>query len=142
MSPTMFLRIASLIALLQGVGHGLSVVRWGPSRGQEEIAVIEHMKAYAFDFQGFTRSYWDFFLGYGLMAAFNCMVEAVLFWQLSSTATSSGSRGTPIVVLFVFANLVHAILCWNYFFLTPIVLDAAIAVCLGLALIGARPQAA
>jgi hypothetical protein len=42
------------------------------------------------------------------------------------------------VGLFILANLAHAILCWNYFFITPIVLDVVIAFCLGLALTAAR----
>jgi hypothetical protein len=137
MSPTLWLRVAAIVALLQAAGHGTSVIRWAPTRGPDQLAVIEVMKSHAFNFQGFTRSYWDLFFGYGLMAAFTCVVEAILFWQLASLALTTGARGTPIVALFIFANLVHAILCWNYFFLTPIVLDVAIAACLGLALTAA-----
>jgi hypothetical protein len=142
MSPTLCLRAASIVALLQAVGHGTSVIRWAPTRGPDQRAVIDVMQSHTFDFQGFTRSYWDLFFGYGLMAAFTCVVEAVLFWQLASLALSGGFRGTPIVALFILANLVHAVLCWNYFFLTPIVLDLAIAFCLGLALTAARRHAA
>jgi hypothetical protein len=118
------------------------VIRWAQTRGPDQLAVIDVMKAHTFNFQGFTRSYWDLFFGYGLMAALPCVVEAALFWQLASLALMSRFRGGPIVALFIAANLVHAILCWNYFFLTPIVLDVAIALCLGLALTAARLHAA
>ena len=142
MSATLYLRVASVIALLQAAGHGTSVMRWASTRGPDQLAVIDVMKSHTFDFQGFTRSYWDLFFGYGLMAALPCVVEAVLFWQLASVTLSSGFRGAPIVALFIVANVVHAILCWHYFFLTPIVLDVAIALCLGIALTAARPHAA
>ncbi len=142
MSPTLYLRVASFLALLQGVGHVTSVIRWVSTRGPDQLAVIDVMRTHTFNFQGFTRNYWDLFFGYGLMAAFTCVVEAVLFWQLASLTLSSGFRGAPIVALFIVANLVHAILCWNYFFLTPIILDVAIACCLGLALTAGRLQAA
>jgi hypothetical protein len=142
MSPTLYLRVASILALLQAVGHGTSVIRWSLTRGPDQRAVIDVMKSHTFNFQGFSRSYWDLFFGYGLMAALPCVVEAVLFWQLASLTLSSGVRIAPIVALFVVANLVHATVCWNYFFLTPIVLDVAIALCLGLALTAARLRAA
>jgi hypothetical protein len=142
MSPTLWLRVASIVALLQAVGHATSVIRWAATRGHDELAVIDVMKARTFNFQGFTRTYWDLFFGYGLMAALPCVVEAVLFWQLASLTLSTGARAAPIVALFIVANLVHAILCWNYFFLMPIVLDVAIALCLGVALTAARLHAA
>jgi hypothetical protein len=142
MSPTLWLRVASIVALLQAAGHATSVIRWAATRGHDELAVIDVMKARTFNFQGFTRTYWDLFFGYGLMAALPCVVEAVLFWQLASLTLSTGARAAPIVALFIVANLVHAILCWNYFFLMPIVLDVAIALCLGVALTAARLHAA
>jgi hypothetical protein len=142
MSSTFWLRVASIVALLQAAGHATSVIRWAATRGHDELAVIDVMKARTFNFQGFTRTYWDLFFGYGLMAALPCVVEAVLFWQLASLTLSTGARAAPIVALFIVANLVHAILCWNYFFLMPIVLDVAIALCLGVALTAARLHAA
>src|SRR6266542_1680001 len=101
--------------------------------GPEESAVIEAMKAHRFDFMGSLRSYWDFYFGYGLEAAFVCLIEAVLFWQLATIAKTGPLLVRPIVALFFLANVGHAILAWKYFFITPIVPDVVIAVCLALA---------
>lgn len=126
------LRTTSILALLQGCAHTLMFLRAVPRHGPEEIAVLEAMKFHRFDFLGSVRSYWDFYFGYGLFAAFNCFVEAVLFWQLAALA-SAGAATRPIIALFCLANVGYALLCWRYFFITPIVPDVAIAICLLLA---------
>ena len=76
------------------------------------------------------RSYWDMYFGYGLEAAFICLVEAVLFWQLATIAGAAPAMVRPIVVLFLVANIAHAILVSRYFFLTPLVPDVVIALLL------------
>ncbi len=87
-----------------------------------------------FDFLGSVRSYWDFYFGYGLFAAFTSVVEAALFWQLAVLVTTDPVRLRPVVALFCFANVGYALLAWKYFFITPIIPDLLIAICLGLAL--------
>ncbi len=136
MKATGFLRIASLVALLQFLAHTFLLVTYVPRHGPEEVAVVEAMKAYRFSLGGVVaHSYWDLYFGYGLMAAVNCLIEAVLFWQLAGLARSNPSRIKPIVGLFLAANLVHAILVGKYFFLViPMVTDVLIAICLGVAL--------
>jgi hypothetical protein len=49
------------------------------------VAVIEAMHSNRFDFASSTRSYWDFYVGYGTQAAARCLVEAALFWQLAKS---------------------------------------------------------
>jgi hypothetical protein len=139
MAVMRLLRAAALIAFVQGAGHALAVATWAPKRGPREVAVVEAMKSQDFVFQGLARSYWDFFFGYGLFAAFNCLVEAVLFWQLAALIGKAPAQGRSILVLFLAANLVYAGLSLRYFFFTPMVLDVAIASCLGLALVQPWP---
>lgn len=130
----LYLRIASVIALLQFVAHTTLILRYQPKHGPEEVRVVQTMKAYAFRFGGTaTHSYWEMYFGYALFAAFNCLVEAVLFWQLAGMMPAAGVR--PIVALFLVANVVYALLVARYFFLLPLYADVAIAICLGLALL-------
>src|SRR5262245_15110325 len=107
MWPIRFLRAAAAVAFLQFLGHGWLFVRATPKHGADEVAVIEMMKSRQFDFMGSMRSYWDFYFGYGLEAAFICLIEAVLFWQLAALAKSHGASVRPIVALFVLANIGH-----------------------------------
>jgi hypothetical protein len=113
-----------------------------PHHGPDEIAVIEAMKSHTFNFAGSIHSYWDFYYGYGLFAAFNLLIETGLFWQLATLAKTEPARTRPIVALFALSNLGYGLLCWKYFFITPIVPDIAVAICLGFAFLAAKPRPA
>jgi hypothetical protein len=134
MSATLLLRAAAAVACLQFVAHASLFLRSSPRHGPEEVAVVEAMKSHRFDFVGSSRSYWDFYFGYGLFAAFFCLLEAVLFWELAGFASSGPAFVKPVAALFLFANLAHVLLALRYFFITPVIPDVAIALCLGLAL--------
>ena len=137
MSSSVLLRIASVVSVLQFAAHTFLVVFSSPKHGPEEISVIETMRSHKFNFLGSQRSYWDFYFGYALMAAFVCLVQAVLFWQLAAMGAASLPLFRFVVGLFVVANVVHALLSWKYFFITPIIPDLVIAACLVLALVRA-----
>jgi len=76
------LRLASLLALLQYCAHAFLFLSARPTHGAAEAAVIDAMKGHRFEFSGLTRSYWDFYFGYGLLAILWGLVEIVLLWQL------------------------------------------------------------
>jgi hypothetical protein len=135
MPMVMWLRIASIVAWLQGAAHAWLFVTASPKHGPEEIAVVSAMRSHQFNFLGSMRSYWDFYYGSGLMVAATVFVNAALYWMLASLAATQPQAIRPIVGLFVVANLVHAALAWRYFFVTPIVPDLVIAGCLVAALL-------
>ena len=134
MTPSTLLRIAAVLALLQGAAHATLIVFASPKHGPEEVAVIEAMKSRRFNFLGARRSYWDFYFGYALIAAIICVVETVLFWQVAGLGPSIIRVVAGVFIAF---NLVHAILAGRYFFITPIVADLLITGCLVLAFLGA-----
>lgn len=135
MSPSTLLRIAAAVALIQFFAHGALFVRAKPIHGETEVAVVTTMKAQRFNFGGSMRSYWDMYFGYGLEAAFICLVEAILFWQLAAIADTMPAMVRPIVALFLVANVMHAILVTRYFFWTPLVPDLLIALLLAWAMV-------
>lgn len=142
MKPVTILRVAAAIALLQFIGHATLFLTYVPKHGAEEIAVVQAMRDHIFNFSGMQRSYWDMYFGYGLMAAINCLFEAVLFWQLAAIAKTSARLVQPVVALFLVANLVYAALVWIYFFPLPGYFDLAIGFCLGMALFAGRTERA
>ncbi len=139
MNPRVLLRIAAAVAFVQFIAHTFLLVTYVPKHGPEEVALVEAMKSHYFKFGGFAHSYWEMYFGYGLFAAGNCLIEAVLFWQLAILAKTDSLRIRPMVALFLFANIGYAILVYKYFFLKPLFADAVIAMVLALALITARP---
>jgi len=132
MTAATLLRIAALLALAQGIAHAALIIFAKPRHGAEELAVIQAMKSHRFDFAGAQRSYWDFYFGYALIAAVVCLLEAVLFWLLAGAGAGAAAPGVIHSVAGVFAgyNVVHALLAWRYFFITPIIPDILVAGCL------------
>jgi hypothetical protein len=133
-SSALFLRIASLLSLLHCVGHTIGAV-FGidAPAGTTEGKVIDAMKSNHFDVMGASRSFWDFFFGFGLNISVGELVQAVLFWQLAGLAKIDPRRLRPIIASFFLANIAYAILAWRYIFVPPFVGAVLTAIALGLA---------
>ena len=128
MTSALWLRIVAVVALLQFVGHGTLLVRARPTHGPEEVAVVDAMRSRAFTFARAPRTYWDMYFGYGLEAAFICLVESVLFWQLAGAAPESAALVRSVAGLFAVANVGHIVMLVRYFaFPVPMVFDGLIA---------------
>ena len=106
------LQTASLLAFVQYAAHGSLFL----------LSITAHPSPIAAIAASSHHSYWDFYVGYGLLAKDNA------------------ARVRPIVVLFIFANLAHAGLVWIYFSLiAPVAFDLLIASLLGFAFVSAKP---
>jgi hypothetical protein len=128
MTASVLLRTLAVVALLQFIGHGVMFVRARPTHGPEEIAVVEAMQSHAFTFAAAPRSYWDMYFGYGLEAAFICLIEALLFWLLAAVSPADVALVRSIAALFAAANVAHCLMLWRYFaFPVPMVFDTLIA---------------
>src|SRR5712691_4135790 len=129
MTAPVLLRILAVVAFLQFAGHGSMFVRARPTHGPDEVAVVDAMRSHAFLFASAPRSYWQTYFGYGLEAAFVCLVEAVLFWQLAAIGDRDATLIRPVAVLFAVANGAHFVMLAHYFaFPLPMAFDAIIAV--------------
>ena len=131
MKPALLLRIASVITLLLAVGHtagGLSF--WSPAGDTE---VLRAMRSFHFDAAGVSRTYLDFYLGFGFITGIYLLAQAVALWQLASMAKADPIRVRPLVASFLLTSIVSAFLSWRFIFLLPVVSFIVVAVCLGLA---------
>jgi len=141
MKTVILLRIAAVVALVQFCAHTTLFMTYVPRHGPDEVSVVQAMQSHYFSFSGSLRSYWDMYFGYGLFSAFNCLLEAVLLWQLAGIAKNFPHLIRPVAALFVAANIGYAILVWKYFFPLPSYFDIAIAILLGLAIATASGSA-
>ena len=114
---------------------------WTPATGPEETAVIDAMKSVRFDVMGNSRTYWDFYFGFGVAISGYLAVQAVVLWQLGTLATYDADRIRPMIAAFGLGFLVNAIIVWAFFFVVPLILAIVITVCLALAYASARPSA-
>ena len=137
MNPAIIVRAAAFLAALQGIAHGALFITARPRHGDVEVSLVAAMKANRFFAGGL--SYWDYYFGYGLIAAAVCIVEAVLCWQLATVAESQPLLVRPMLTLIAVANVGHALLLARYFkFPLPIAFDLLIATVLVAAVVLAK----
>lgn len=131
MKPSTVLRITSLISLIFAVGHCLgSLESWSPVG---ETEVLRAMKSFHFETEGVIRTYFDFYLGFGLILSVYLFLQAVLLWQLAALAKTEALRLRPLIVSFFMASVVSAGLSWKFIFAVPAFSFVVIAVGLGFA---------
>jgi hypothetical protein len=121
-------RIASVLLLLFAAGHTVGFLQIDPKWGVDSM--IMAMRSIHFDVQGSNRTYWEFYVGFGLFVSVFLVFSAVLTWQLGGlpTGTLALMRGTVWALVICFGGL--AILSWRYFFIIPIAFSIAILLCL------------
>jgi len=131
MKPALLYRIASGLLVLFAIGHTLGFRQVDPGWGAE--GVVGALKSLRFDVQGFTRTYWDFYTGFGLFVTVFLVFAAVLAWQLGSVPQNV-LRAMPVVPWTLALSFMGVtFLSWRYFFVVPIAFSAVITLCLLLA---------
>jgi hypothetical protein len=128
MRASAFYRIAAVLLLLFALAHTVGFRQSDPKWGVDTL--IASMRTIHFDVQGFSRSYWDLFVGAGFFVSVFLLFAAVLAWQLGSLSSETLAlmRGTAWAFTLCFIGL--TILSWRYFFAAPIIFLSAITVCL------------
>ena len=131
MKASTLYRIAAVLIVLFAVGHTIGFLQHGPEWKVE--ALLASMKSIHFNIQGFNRSYWDFFVGFGFLVTVFLLFAAVLAWQLGSVARETLAQLRTVAWGFAMTFVAITILSWKYFFASPLVLSSLITVCLILA---------
>ena len=128
MKAALFYRIAAVLLLFFALGHTLGFRESDPSWGVD--ALLSSMRSIHFDVQGFSRTYWDFFVAAGFSVGVFYLFAAVLAWQLGGlpAETLGGMRITVWALALSFAAI--TVVSWRYLFIIPIVFSAVITVCL------------
>jgi hypothetical protein len=130
-SPSVLYRAASVLLVLFAFGHQLGFRRVDPRWGVN--AAIETLKATPFQVQGMTRTYWDFFSGFGFFVTVLLVFAGVLAFQLGGLPKES-LRGLRLVMwAFALCFVVITLLTWRYFFIAPLIFSSLVALCLVLA---------
>ena len=130
MSPALLYRAASALLLLYAAGHQLGFRRVDPKWNAE--ATVAAMKT-TFQVQGQTRSYWDFFSGFGFFCTGLLLFAAILAWQLGALPAEVLQTLTLVRWAFAACFVVLTILTWRYFFPAPTIFSALVALTLVLA---------
>jgi len=121
-------RIAAVLLLLFAAGHTFGFRQNIPEWRAD--AVLGLMRSVRFDAQGFSRTYWDFFSGFGLLFSVFLLFAAVLAWLLGGLVaeTLAGVRSMAWALAICFVAVTA--LSWRYTFTTPIVFSTLTTACL------------
>src|SRR5580692_3617344 len=126
MRASLFYRIAAVFLLLFDAGHTSgfpwSDPKWGVDLGS--------MQTTHFYFMGFSRTYWDFYVGFGLFVSVFLLLAAVLAWQLGRLPPESLALMRGIAWAFALCFAAITGLSWRYFFSLPIAFSIVITLCL------------
>ena len=140
LSPAPLLRAASGLTLLFAAGHAVGAMdSWSPPG---ETDVLRSMRAFQFDVMGATRTYWHFYVGFGLYITVLLLLQAVLLWQLASLVRVDPSRVRPLLGTLSLAGVVGTGVIWTFIFAVPALFSLSCTACLTLAFITARPHTA
>ena len=128
MKASMLYRSASILLLLFAIGHTLGFRKTDPQWRVDSL--ISSMQSIHFGVQGFSRTYWDFYTGFGLFVSVFLLFAAVLAWQMGGlpAETSALMRGTGWALALCFVAV--TILSWRYFFIVPLVFSILVSACL------------
>lgn len=117
MTRTLLLRIASVISLLFTAGHSMGgLKKWSPM-GENEV--LRSMTTVHFDTVGVSRSYLDFFMGFGWSISVAMLLQTVLLWQMSSLARNNAANVRPMIAVFALATLASGAIAWRFIFPVP-----------------------
>jgi hypothetical protein len=131
MKMATWLRGASVLSVLLALGHTAGGLQhWSPPG---ETEVLRSMGAFRFDALGSSRSYLDFYLGFGYIISLYMLAQGLLLWQLASLASLVDARARPLVATFLAVSVGATALDWALFFVVPTVLNLVISICLALA---------
>jgi hypothetical protein len=81
MTTSVLYRVAAALLVLFALGHQFGFRSVDPSWHAD--TVVSSMRAASFTVQGFSRTYWDFFSGFGFIVTLFFLFSAVLSWELA-----------------------------------------------------------
>ncbi len=131
MKASLLYRIASVLLLLFALGHTLGFRHVDPAWGIDSI--IGALRSTHFDAQGFNRTYWDFFTGFGIFVTVLLLFIAVLSWQLGGLPKESLAAMPLATWGLAICFVVVTFLSWRYFFMVPVIFSGVTTIFLVLA---------
>ncbi len=136
MSTTLLLRVASVISLVFTAGHTLGgLKKWSPMGDNEVLKVMTSVR---FEAMGASRSYLDFFMGFGWSISVAMVLQTVLLWQMASMERTNAAQLRPMIGIFALATLASGVIAWRFIFPRPALFSAVLFLTLAAAYVAAR----
>jgi hypothetical protein len=131
MRVSLLYRVASGLLVLFAIGHTLGFRRTDPRWGAD--SVVGSMRTTRFNVDGLSRTYWDFFTGFGLFVTVFVLFAAILAWALGGLVRDQLMLLSVVTWAFAICFVAIAVLSWMYFFIIPGIFSSVIGLGLVLA---------
>ena len=129
MSASVLYRIAAVLLVLFAGGHTIGFRQVDPAWGVD--APIAALRATTFVAQGTAnRTYWGFYVGFGLFCTVLLLFAAAMAWQLGTVPPAVLQSLQFASWAFAIAFVATTYYTWRYFFTAPLVFSTIIAVLL------------
>jgi hypothetical protein len=136
MTTTLLLRIASVISLLFTAGHSLGgLKKWSPTGDNPALSAMTGVR---FETMGVSRSYLDFYMGFGWSISVAMLMQTVLLWQMASLARTDVKHVRPMIAVIALATLASGVIAWRFIFPIPALFSGALLIALVAAFVAAR----
>jgi hypothetical protein len=131
MRASILYRISSVLIVLFAIGHTLGFRKTDPSWGVDQTLAV--LKRTTFHVQGFDRTYYGFYLGFGLFATVFILFTALVAWELGRLPAATLAQLPWLRWGLALCYAGSLFLGLRYFFMVPIVFSAVIFLCLATA---------
>lgn len=131
MSASLLYRIAAVLLVLFAVGHQLGFRKVDPKWGVD--AYVEGLKTTRFLVQGWSRTYWGFYAGFGTFVTVLLVFSAILAWQLGALPVLTLQAMPLLLWSFAACYVVITVLTWRSFFKAPVLFCIPISLALVIA---------
>ena len=129
MSASWFYRIAAVLLVLYAAGHTVGYTKVDPAWGVD--APLAALRATTFAAQGVPgRTYWGFFVGFGLFVSVMMLFAATVAWQLGGASADVLRALGLIRWSFAVAFVINTYFTWRYFFVAPMAFSVLIVIVL------------
>ena len=126
-------RIAAGVLVVFAASHTAGGLFGPHAYGTEGEAVFTAMKTVQFPAMGASCTWYQFWLGFGLITTLYLLFAAAVAWHLGGMAPLDRKKALPIGWALFASVVVTAVLSWVYFFPAPGVTATLAAALLGLA---------
>ncbi len=128
MTASLLYRIAAVLLVLYAAGHTLGFSRVDPRWGLDVF--INGLRATRFTVQGAERTFWGFYIGFGLFCTVLLLFAALTAWQLGALPLTTLAAMPIMTWGFALTLFVATIITWRHFFVAPVVFSALVTLCL------------
>lgn len=117
MTTTLWLRTSSVITLLLAAGHTLGGLKYWSPMGDNPV--LQAMRTVRFDTMGASRSYLDFYMGFGYSLTVTQVMLAILLWQLATLARANAASVRPMIAVITLAVAACGVIAWRFILPVP-----------------------